>query len=129
MARKAQRKSIPLHIRRINVHIEETGSSDPIHSRMILNDFGPKGLGVFCSRSIAPGKEIQITLKDPREIQLKAKVMWCQEQVRTSQIMTEQHFGNRIGVEFIFGSPEDETKIKEFYNEISKIFMPLKLVA
>jgi hypothetical protein len=126
-AREKARRAI--HIKRIFANLEIVDSTDAPTSetkapvRLILNDLSTKGVGLFCSQALISGQEIILTINDPLQLSLHAKVIWCQEHSANSHILSDQPYRYRIGVEFSFPTIEEQQSIAAFYEEITKHYL------
>jgi hypothetical protein len=125
--RERERSRRPIHIKRINAHVElvNPNSPEPIktETRLILNDLSTKGVGLFSPTPFIQGQDITITITDPLQITLKGKVIWCQEHGANSHVISNQPYTYRIGVEFILPSLEDQQSVKAFYEEVCKKYL------
>lgn len=126
-ARSASRKSEreknrkPLHIKRTVVQLEMTqGEPNPVEVRLVLNDLSAKGAGLFSPKPLTPGQEVKLNIAEPFNIQVKAKVIWCQEHNANSHVLSDRPFSYRVGAEFILTSPDEKDNIKKFCEEIEK---------
>jgi hypothetical protein len=127
--RERDRARKPIHIKRIIAHIDvitPTGVP-PVQTdvRLILNDLSPKGVGVFSSIPLVAGQETSLTISDPIQLKVKARVAWCQEHAANSHILSNQPFSYRLGLEFIM-TAEEEPVVKAFFEEISKTHLYAK---
>ncbi|HAR41911.1 MAG TPA: hypothetical protein DCS07_04660 [Bdellovibrionales bacterium] len=128
-ARKRERDRLlqPLHFRRVEAELklltagQENSPSMPV--RVILNDLSPKGMGMFVVQNLISGQEILITLKEPKALTIKARVIACQEYENESHILSPKTYPYRMGVRFIFDSPEQEQEIQAFCDEINRDYL------
>src|SRR5262245_22276876 len=91
--RQLERMKRPIHLKRVRAEVrlvpnQETtaqattqdAQGEVVEVRVLLNDLSPNGIGIYASAGMAPGQDIQIILDEPKRIELKGKVIWCQEQ-------------------------------------------------
>lgn len=133
-ARKRERERWlqPFHIRRVEADLKlvtpgvPTGTSaepQQVPARVVLNDLSPKGIGLFTTQALIADQEIILTIRQPREITLKGRVVSCQEYDSGSHILSEQSFTHRIGVRFLLESPEQEKAITDLYNDLNREYL------
>jgi hypothetical protein len=120
--RERDRMRLPFHIKRVNASVALSGpdaaSSTSVEVRVILNDFTPKGMGLFSPNKFAAGDEVTVTLDNPKKIQLKGRIIWCQEYEARGKVLTEQTFSYRVGVQFFFASEEEEKSLKAYCDDL-----------
>ncbi|HLE01550.1 MAG TPA: hypothetical protein VJB59_14900 [Bdellovibrionota bacterium] len=121
-ARKRERERLqqPFHIRRVNAELQIVGSasSEPVTTtaRVVLNDLTAKSVGIFTALPLGSGQEVLITVTEPSSVQLRGKVVACQEYHNDSHILSANSFSYRVGIQFTFKSPEEEKAVKAFYD-------------
>jgi hypothetical protein len=104
-------------------------SSEKLSVRILLNDLSTKGVGLFSPLFLAPGQLIVLTITDPLQITLQARVIWCQEHSVNSHVISSQSFSYRLGVEFTLETLEEQQSIKAFCEEVTKNYLySLKVV-
>ncbi|MEK6577674.1 MAG: hypothetical protein AABZ55_00480 [Bdellovibrionota bacterium] len=124
--RTAGRGRRTLHLKRVIGEVKLTGTTQPpqIHKvRIILNDFTPKGLGLFCSSPLMVGQDIAITLEHPKRMYVCGRITWCQEHDPDSHVMSNNPFPYRAGVLFVFNNAEEETAVKAFCKDLTEEFL------
>jgi Tfp pilus assembly protein PilZ len=114
--RERERMKMPFHIKRVHATVEI--GDQKIDVRLILNDLTPKGMGLFSSTRFSTGDEVTIYLENPKKIQLKGKIAWCQEYEVRGKVLTEKSFSHRVGLQFVFSSPEEEQAMKAYCSEV-----------
>jgi hypothetical protein len=67
---------------------------------------------------MAPDTKVQITLNEPLKIQISGIVVWCQEQPPCGPVITAEAFNFRIGVKFVFATPEEEKAVQDYCTAI-----------
>jgi hypothetical protein len=122
--RERERSRKPIHIKRILAQIElasptPDGPSTKTDVRLMLNDLTPKGVGVFSPAALAAGQEVVILITSPVQINIKARVIWCQEHAANSHVISSQPFSYRVGFEFTGTTPDERNAIKAFCDEIN----------
>ncbi len=124
--RTTERRAFPFHIKRVEAQIKiVTKKANPLEdistARVILNDLTPSGLGIFLPHPIMAGQEISITLEDPRQIYLRARVVWCMEIDAGSHVITvQQRYSYRLGIKFLFESAQEQEAVKQFVDEVAR---------
>jgi hypothetical protein len=117
----------PIHIKRVMGQLKILGAlgSEPViaEARVLLNDMTSKGVGLFCGIGLATGQEISITIQEPKQFFIKAKVMWCQEYNSESHILSKVSYAFRVGVQFVFSTPEEEKAVADYCAEISGLLI------
>ena len=89
-------------------------------ARVVLNDLSPRGMGLFCSRSMLVGQEVAVTLDEPRRVYLRGRIIWCQEYDTESHVLSQQSYSFRVGIKFVFQSAQEEEAVKAFCEELVK---------
>ena len=115
--RERERMSSRLHIRRVAVVVRL--NEEDIPARAVLNDLSPSGIGLFSTQQLTAGQEIQISIKAPKPLQVRGTVISCQEYDSGSHILAEHTYTHRIGVQFVFDSPEQEKEVQAYCNAIA----------
>jgi hypothetical protein len=119
-ARKRERERVRrgIHIKRVRAEIKTVGElAAPAlvtQARVLLNDFSPKGVGVFAHAPIIVGQLVSLTLEEPKRFYVKGRVVWCQEYAMESHVLSETPFHYRMGIEFVFETPEEEQQVKDY---------------
>ena len=114
--RERERLKMPFHIKRVLATVEL--GDQKIDVRLILNDLTPRGMGLFSSHRFSAGDEVTIHLESPKKMQIKGKIAWCQEYEVRGKVLTEHSFSNRVGLSFVFSSPEEEQAMKAYCAEV-----------
>lgn len=124
--RDRDRMRRPLHIKRVNAEIKLLSlQAEPqvTIARVILNDLTPKGMGLFCASPLLVGQEVAITLEEPKRIYLRGRIVWCQEYDADSHVLSQQSYSYRMGIQFIFESPEEQVAIRRFCEQLENEFL------
>ena len=123
------KKKISLHLTRVQAQLKliTGGLGTPpviIVSNLLLNDFLPKGMGVFLPEKLLVGQEVSVTIEKPKRFFCRARVTYCHEiEYRPSHLVQNTRYLYRSGVEFIFDSTEEEETVREFYHEIYRDYV------
>ena len=125
-AKKPRNSSrIQMRIQRIQFELRLLGGMGTptlvMPARALLSDLAEGGIGLFAGTSLAPNQSVEIVLTEPQAITLRGHVVWCQEQVASSHIVSAAPYPFRAGVQFIFASPEEETAVKEMMAELARL--------
>ena len=124
--RGSGRISGSIHLMRITVEVRKTAAdgiqteaTQPLKARVLLYDLSPIGVGLFCSAPIPPSQKITLAFSAPATIFIEGKVVYCQEIVTDSHIISETPFSFRVGVQFHFATDEDATAMKKFCDDLA----------
>jgi hypothetical protein len=122
--RERQRNRKPLHIKRVTGDLKFIGSdADISHVRVVLNDITPKGVGVFCESALMVGREVALTIEEPKPIYLRARIAWCQEVESTGHIISANPCNYRIGLMFLYETAAEQAAVKQWCEAITKEFL------
>jgi len=89
-----------------------------IAARVVLNDFGPKGIGAYSPEPVMVGQEVSVTIEEPTRFYCKGRVTWCQ--MEETHIISQAPFQYRMGIEFIFANDDEKSAVEEYVKELSK---------
>ncbi|MCC7440791.1 MAG: PilZ domain-containing protein [Bdellovibrionales bacterium] len=98
-----------------------------IAARLVLNDFGPKGIGAYSPEPVMVGQEVAVTIEKPTRFYCKGRVIWCQ--LEESHIISQAPFQYRMGIEFIFGSDDEKRAVEDYCKDLSASHMFKKQAA
>ncbi len=119
--RERQRNRKPLHIKRVVGDLKLLGSDGQISQvRVILNDLTPKGVGIFCEKPLMVGKEVALTIDEPKPIYLRARIAWCQEVDSSGHIISSNPSNYRVGLMFLYETAAEQAAVKNWCDAISK---------
>jgi c-di-GMP-binding flagellar brake protein YcgR len=131
--RQQERLKRPIHLKRVRAamrlvpnqqtHAQATtqdAQGEQIEIRVLLNDLSTSGIGIYAQTPMAAGSEVQITLDEPKRIQISGTVVWCQDQPTGGAIISSEAYHFRIGVKFHFANPEEEKALQDYCAEIQK---------
>lgn len=129
-ARKRERDRLkrPFHIKRVLADVilrsgdqilEEVA---PLPVRVILNDFTVRGVGLFSQTPLSPGQEIILGITAPMKLDIRARVIWCQQHDANTHVLSEQPFSYRMSIEFMV-PPDDQPTIKAFWEESCRSYL------
>ncbi len=127
-------KRTPFHLKRVTAEIKllrvgewQIGASSgaPVFvARIILNDFSPKGLGLFSTQQLPIGEPVAITLQEPRRLYFKGVIAWCYELEAATPIhSSEKQYAYRVGIAFTFESMEEEEQVRKFCEFLHQEFL------
>ena len=126
VVRKRERDRLrpSFHIKRIYAEVESRGgeasAGGTLRVRFILNDLTPTGGGFFSQEPFVSGQEMRIVISEPYPFECQARVVWSQSQSSGLHVISKESYHYRVGVEFIFSSPEERDQVREFYQKICK---------
>lgn len=125
--REREKNRKPIHLKRINAQLELNSTpqegAEKVSVRILLNDLSTKGVGLFSPHFLAPGQMIILTITDPLQITLHARVIWCQEHSANSHVITNHSYSYRLGIEFTLETLEEQQSIKAFCDEVAKTYL------
>lgn len=90
------------HLKRVEFEVKIDGSGKVLRGRMLLSDLMNHGIEFYTNSPLFAGQELSITIRDPKSFDLKAKVMWCQEQMASYKVISPTPFSWRTGVVLSF---------------------------
>lgn len=138
-AKKREREKArrPFHVKRINASLQIASiassqtapsedkevESDKTDVRVILNDLSVKGVGLFSPTFFNPGQEIVLGIVDPMKLDIRGRVIWCQEHDANSHILSKEPYSYRLAIEFILPTLEEQQGIKAFWEEVCKNYL------
>lgn len=114
--RQAKRKIIPFQRVHANIKIERT--NETAESRVFLNDLSPTGVGCFVNVAIDKGELVAMVIEQPKHIYLRGEVIWCSPYTLDTKILTAERYDYRVGIKFIFDSPEEADIVKKYVEEL-----------
>ncbi|OFZ21024.1 MAG: hypothetical protein A2X94_06745 [Bdellovibrionales bacterium GWB1_55_8] len=127
--RERERLQQQFHLRRVSVSLklEPAASAPPdapaeaitLLARAVLNDLSPQGIGLFVSQQLTSGEILSLTIHGHKPLEVRGRVVASQEFDNGSHILSQQHFTCRVGIQFIFDSPEKEREVKEYCQSIA----------
>jgi len=127
--RERERARRPFHIKRIVAslstvsHDTQSPPVPPVPIRVILNDLTIKGVGVFAQSSLVPGIEVIMNISEPMKLEIRSRVIWCQEHDANSHILSQDPFSYRLGVEFLLSNVEEQQSVKAFWEEVCRNYL------
>ncbi|MGZ3688430.1 MAG: PilZ domain-containing protein [Bdellovibrionota bacterium] len=125
--RQRERYRRPLHLRRVDGQLKTVTQSDasPVatDARVLLNDLSPKGVGLFSPTKLGVAQEILLVLNEPRKMEIRGKVAWCQHHNPNSHILSANSFSWRLGIEFHFKDEAEQKAMEEFCEELFKAYL------
>jgi len=139
-SRKRQhlRQKLNIHIFRVEAELkvssppklEATPSEEIIPARIILNDIGKHGMGLFLTQALSTGQTISITLEQPSLFYCKGKVLWCEEFSAYSNIISKCPFLFRAGICFNTETEKERQEIEKYCKMIiEEHIRPIKKAA
>lgn len=123
--RRRERLRIPMHVRRVRADLRVL-NADPsvppttLEARIMFNDISLSGAGIFCTQMISSGREIELLLGGPQNLTLRGKVVWCQEYMSSTHVVSATPFTHRAGIQFTFKDAAEETTLKKLYEDFAK---------
>lgn len=124
--RERERMRQSFHVRRVRAEIKVSQpmvQSTRTDARVILNDFTPQGLGLFSEHAVMPGQEVSITLEEPKRFFVRGRVIWCQEYDANSHVLSQVSFKFRVGIEFVFETPEEQAAVEAYVTELNEKYI------
>jgi hypothetical protein len=114
--RKEKRRFIPFN--RISAEVRIEATKEVFDCRVFLNDLGPTGVGCFVTDRFEKGEAVSITFEKPQRIYLRGVVAWCSPYTLSPKVITKEQFSWRIGIKFLFETPEEAAAVKKFCEDI-----------
>jgi len=123
-ARKRARDRVKnsVHIKRVHadVKVAQVNGANIGDVRIILNDFTPKGVGIFAGKALPVGQTVSITLQLSRQIYVRGTVIDCHEQSNHSHVISDQRYSYRIMIKFVFETEEEREQLTSFCDSIQR---------
>ncbi len=110
------------HVKRVECTLEPSVGSGPIQVRVLLNDFKPDGVSLFCPEKLIPGTKAKLVIHEPRELELKGQVEWLAESLVPRRVLRESVQPYRLGIHFEFPTPEEAASFKAWCDELIRAF-------
>lgn len=121
--RERERQRRPIHIRRIHAELRTVaGLGQPAlvqEIRLLLNDLSPKGIGVAGNQKLDIGQAVAITIEQPKRFYVRGRIVWCREMETSGKIISTNPFNFKMGIEFVYDSPEEEKAVAEFCDAVA----------
>lgn len=114
--KKKKQKGAPKHLVRAQAQIKK--DNDILNARIVLNDFKPTGVEVYCTGKLTKGQKIALTLDHPKRFYSNGVILWCEELQLGHRIISENPFSFRVGIQFTFASDEEKKTVAEYAEEI-----------
>lgn len=114
--RTVKRKEIPFF--RVHANIKIESSDETAEARVFLNDLSPTGVGCFVNVAIQKGEKVAIVIEQPKHIYLRGEVIWCSPYTLDTKILTAERYDYRVGIKFLFDSPEEAEVVKQYVNDL-----------
>lgn len=132
--RERDRNQRPIHLKRVHADLQSIGESTSLPSvasevRLVLNDLTEAGFTFFSRKRLHAGQEVVLTLKDPRPLELKGKIVWCQEHEADGHVLSPEPFSFRAGLQLAFSSEEERAAFKAFCDELAESSITLASAA
>ncbi len=112
---------------RVQGEIRERGSNrdsraEPVSCRLILNDFGPTGVRVFCARRLQIGRRVEFVIEHPRPFYVEAKIASCVTYSDREAIISRFPHRHRVELSFIFFSEEERHAVLQYWRRLTSYF-------
>ncbi len=99
--------------------LEQTREPQIAECRVVMNDFNPQGVTLFSSVPLMVGDEVALTLEDPKQFYIKARIVSCQEFDVNSKVLAQNTFSYRIGMQFKFESEAERAEVRAYCDQIT----------
>jgi hypothetical protein len=129
--RERERARRPFHVKRVVAHLKIQGPDVPAEDqepvpfpiRLVLNDLSVKGVGVFAASPLVPGQEVVLTITHPMTLEIRCRVVWCQEFAANSHVLSHATFSYRLGLEFQVSGLEDQINVRTFWDDMCRNYL------
>jgi hypothetical protein len=123
---KRSKPLLRLHIQRVHGELRVSPGAEqfesryeaPLPIRLLLNEMSPYGVELYLPENLPNGIEVSITLEKPRRFFCRGVVVSSQYQ--ESRIISAHRYSYRLGLEFVFHSPEEEKAVRDFWEEVNQ---------
>lgn len=105
-------------VKRVPAEVQVDATREVLESRVFLNDLSPTGVGLFINTPLDKGAEVSIVIEQPKHLFVKGEVAWCQPYTLNTRILSEEVYAYRMGIRFIFDSPEEAETLKRYCDEL-----------
>jgi hypothetical protein len=114
--KKTAKKAVPLQRVSAEIMIEET--KEVFDGRVFLSDLNTAGVACFVNSELPKGAVISVVIEQPKHLYLRGEVAWCTPYTLDTKVLSIDRFDYRIGIKFIFETPQEAEEIKNYINEI-----------
>lgn len=93
-----------------------------VSCRLILNDFGPESVRVFCSRQLPAGSRVELVIEQPRPFYVEAKVVSCDTYSASEAIISSAPHRHRVELSYVFFSDDERRAVLQFWRRLTSFF-------
>ena len=90
--------------------------------RMVLNDLSAAGTTVYAPAKLDTDQEVSLTLTYPKQFFIRGRVIFSADMEGESRVLSEIPCNARVGIAFLFDSPEEKSAVEAFCNEIHTVY-------
>ena len=116
-----------IHIRKVNAEIKVMANpAAPViaQAQLVLNDFSPAGLSVFCDRPLLVGDEVAVSVQSPFRTYLRGRIASCQDFPSSSHVIAQtRDFRYRVGIRFVFENEEEAKTVRDLVETLHRDFI------
>jgi hypothetical protein len=124
-ASKRKKNRIKIPMKRVPGEMRVAHTNQTLRCRVFLHDISPKGVGIFVESKVEVGAKVDLIIEAPKHLFLKAEVTWCGESNLTPNVISQGgQFPYRVGLTFVFQSPEEEAELKKYCEQIGELTAP-----
>ena len=114
--KKTPKKVVPLQRVSAEIMIEET--KEVFDGRVFLSDLNAAGVACFVHSDIPKGAVVSIVIEQPKHLYVRGEVTWCTPYTLDTKVLSIDRFEYRVGIKFVFETPQEAEEIKNYINEI-----------
>jgi hypothetical protein len=116
--KKKKQDSLKVPLVRVPAEIQIDSTKQVIKSRVFLYDLTPEGVGCFINQAIDKGEKITLVVAHPKALYIKGEIVRCTLFRQSIKILSDDEYQFRLGIKFIYDSPEEKEAIQQFCNSL-----------
>lgn len=116
--RRDPSKKIAIPFHRVSAEIQITSTRQTSEARVFLTDLAPEGVGIFLPIPLSKGDMVNLVINQPKHLFVKGKVTSCAPYTLNNKVISTENFSYRIGIQFVFDSPEEKANVKKYCDEL-----------
>lgn len=109
------KKRLKLAFQRVPAKMNLVRNQETFHIALALVDVSETGAGFFLSRMVNKGSLVEFEITDPRPMKVKGLVAWCVPMNSGMHVLKHPF---RAGIQFVFDSEEERTKVASFVHQL-----------
>jgi hypothetical protein len=86
----------------------------------LLSDISRAGLLIFSTRPLVEGTRVDVNVEQPTAFFGHGRVLFCNEMVRNTRVISEYNWIYRMGIVFDFQSPDEKLFLERYLEAVAK---------